>query len=1215
MQQGDSAELQLEAVGPGGLYCNAIISNMSDCETRVCPMVDVSLTNPFPDTICIGQDMTTGVFSATIVGDQSGVEEFTSTSGGIDAAGNFDAATAGPGTHYIDYEYDITGCRYFATDSVIVTALPTFTMDVMDLVVCSGDTTMIIFSGDYDPSIIPSLQTNGATIVSDNGTEIEVFWDTPGTKSISSNIYAVGCGQLTQNLSVEVQSLPPLSLTCQQTTSSSIVIEWNTDTGFDDYEIEIGGVVTNTTGNTHTVDMLSPLTEIFFTVTGISNNACKNVIDTITCTSVDCPPVILDANLDDTILCVDENSQVIQVTGSYDNALTSGSETLTITIDGVVSADGMFDPVTATEGDHLIELELEDDNCKFNDNFTITIEKIPGLTTSAPDRICITDTWMVDYTGDVNGNFSYDWTLSDTRTFAGATNQSIDFDTPGTYTLELASTSTNCDAGMTTEQVEVVDSLRTPQLSCITEVDQITFNWLDQNDECDQYYAVFVNGMAVGNQDDLFLVVDQLPPDSPVTIEVVNESDDCICPAKTATLTCRTEECPTIQVDIDQADEIICRKVNETQPLLNLSVTASQNIDDHTIAFAGDGVSGTTFDPTGIADGMVTISVTVSKGFCEYTDDITVQLISIPEASFDYMTTICIEDDLDITYNGDNLGSFGFQWNGNGLTIPNMLSPTIGFDTPGMFNFDFVTTSTECGMEQFPLSVTVLDSLRTPEIDCNAGLDNMQITFNVDETDCDGEISVLVNGMPFTGDISTGMIDFTDLDAGTNYTIEVVNSSNCGCDDKSRIINCQTDPCPSLNFSENCSAGLDNIDIAWNLDIPDCGGDVSVTIDGVLYTGDISSNLIQLIDLTANTTVDVDIAYTSNCGCDDTFSFQCQTDPCPTVNLAVDGSTDVICVEDSQITTQLSANDDNGDLTTVVTWSGQGIDANGMITLSPDAIADGVQTYTAEYELAGCTYSADYTIEYINTIDVEAIVEEPCPGETQATFTIVNAIDSPNVEYVLDGTTLTETSNISIGEGNYILEAIVGAECSSQTNFSFTAQPEIELDFTGPTLEFAGVENEYAVVSNYNFDEVVWSVNGELFTGSPATFAFFGPGEICVTGYIGDDCEITVCKDVQVDVERIWTPNIFHPDGGGENSRFMIFSNVEIARIVTMEVYDRWGNKVFHVTDVPPGDPRAEWDGTNNGEPLEQGVYVYTGLVEFLSGEEFRFIGDITLWR
>ncbi len=69
-------------------------------------------------------------------------------------------------------------------------------------------------------------------------------------------------------------------------------------------------------------------------------------------------------------------------------------------------------------------------------------------------------------------------------------------------------------------------------------------------------------------------------------------------------------------------------------------------------------------------------------------------------------------------------------------------------------------------------------------------------------------------------------------------------------------------------------------------------------------------------------------------------------------------------------------------------------------------------------------------------------------------------------------------------------------------------------------------------------------------------------------------------------------PNTFTPNSDGANDLFKPISSQFIAR-VEMEIYNRWGQKIFE-TD----DPDIDWDGTNlSGKSLEDGVYYYTCVV------------------
>ncbi|QQS30670.1 MAG: gliding motility-associated C-terminal domain-containing protein [Sphingobacteriales bacterium] len=98
-----------------------------------------------------------------------------------------------------------------------------------------------------------------------------------------------------------------------------------------------------------------------------------------------------------------------------------------------------------------------------------------------------------------------------------------------------------------------------------------------------------------------------------------------------------------------------------------------------------------------------------------------------------------------------------------------------------------------------------------------------------------------------------------------------------------------------------------------------------------------------------------------------------------------------------------------------------------------------------------------------------------------------------------------------------------------------------------------------------------------------------------------DEVTITVIDD-----RNVFVPNIFTPNGDGRNDKLVI-TGVGIAAI-ELNIYDRWGGKVFFSTDIS-----EEWDGTVNGEMLNSGVFVYTLLVTYFDNQTKLFSGNITL--
>ncbi|PIQ16733.1 MAG: hypothetical protein COW67_01300 [Flavobacteriales bacterium CG18_big_fil_WC_8_21_14_2_50_32_9] len=67
----------------------------------------------------------------------------------------------------------------------------------------------------------------------------------------------------------------------------------------------------------------------------------------------------------------------------------------------------------------------------------------------------------------------------------------------------------------------------------------------------------------------------------------------------------------------------------------------------------------------------------------------------------------------------------------------------------------------------------------------------------------------------------------------------------------------------------------------------------------------------------------------------------------------------------------------------------------------------------------------------------------------------------------------------------------------------------------------------------------------------------------------------------------IFIPNVFTPNGDGQNDEFLI--HLKGLKIINLEIYNRWGLKLFETSDISQG-----WDGrTNSGSEVSDGTYFY----------------------
>ncbi len=87
----------------------------------------------------------------------------------------------------------------------------------------------------------------------------------------------------------------------------------------------------------------------------------------------------------------------------------------------------------------------------------------------------------------------------------------------------------------------------------------------------------------------------------------------------------------------------------------------------------------------------------------------------------------------------------------------------------------------------------------------------------------------------------------------------------------------------------------------------------------------------------------------------------------------------------------------------------------------------------------------------------------------------------------------------------------------------------------------------------------------------------------------------------------IFIPNVFSPNGDGNNDTFEPYLSDELVFRPEMVIYDRWGN-ILH--------EGGSWDGTYNHEYVGDGVYLYQLKLINLEGQESEsYSGSITVMK
>ena len=183
------------------------------------------------------------------------------------------------------------------------------------------------------------------------------------------------------------------------------------------------------------------------------------------------------------------------------------------------------------------------------------------------------------------------------------------------------------------------------------------------------------------------------------------------------------------------------------------------------------------------------------------------------------------------------------------------------------------------------------------------------------------------------------------------------------------------------------------------------------------------------------------------------------------------------------------------------------------------------------------------------------------------------------------------------------------------------SRTEIEELYLGPdrignrdTLIFLG-NSVPAFVGSTCADDFNWSPIATIDDPSSATpiltptetttYTLQASDAVCTAT---DTLRVTVVDPADLDCNQTYVPNAFTPNGDGRNEVYRI-SNPYAIDLISFEIYDRWGSRIF-VTD----SPFDGWDGAFKGQEMNPGVLLYRIRFRCDGQEEVSF-GSFTLIR
>lgn len=271
-------------------------------------------------------------------------------------------------------------------------------------------------------------------------------------------------------------------------------------------------------------------------------------------------------------------------------------------------------------------------------------------------------------------------------------------------------------------------------------------------------------------------------------------------------------------------------------------------------------------------------------------------------------------------------------------------------------------------------------------------------------------------------------------------------------------------------------------------------------------------------------------------------------------------------------------------------------------------------------DAAGCSESSNTTI-VVHPQPVTNFSADPvCLGEQMTLFdeTVSGTGTLTGLDWDLgDGTTANNSTILHTYQSAGVYDVMLSSENDQGCEHDTILQVEV---FDLPVAAASDSTNQFTVfleTPNAGTDNIEWLVDGTTSVESPFEYTFSDTGDYEVTLLVtnANGCTDSISFFVRIEGEPEYEmSNVFSPNEDGMNEFFA--PNTFGYTSAQMEIYNRWGRKIFTYDSAIPDGVDWGWDGkTRSGIAAEAGVYFYILNMNDLNGGTIEESGTVTLIR
>ena len=290
---------------------------------------------------------------------------------------------------------------------------------------------------------------------------------------------------------------------------------------------------------------------------------------------------------------------------------------------------------------------------------------------------------------------------------------------------------------------------------------------------------------------------------------------------------------------------------------------------------------------------------------------------------------------------------------------------------------------------------------------------------------------------------------------------------------------------------------------------------------------------------------------------------------------------------------------------------------SGAQGLNP--VVDKVGTYTLSVldNRNGCTASLNTMVVEPNEFFVEAEATAcTCYGIDDGR---ILGLAPSDVLWALNGDDFSLNPDFdNLGSGEYLVQAKDSFGCVKTLNL-WVSEPasiwvELGADFAVEASNDTILQFDSNIPDGF-LSSIEWQEDGFSLCQGCEVLPIAPVKESIYNVFLTDKngCVASDVLKVKILDASIYVPNAFSPNSSHSNTRFMLYSNNNALLIKSFQVYSRWGELIYERSNLLPNTESEGWDGTFKGKLVQEGVYIWTAVIQQEDKEAKHYSGDILL--